>query len=330
MGQGLLGVALVYGTDQRGAADDSTDQGRVDQGTEAGGERRPGDQDRGERVDQFVGEGAEQPAAAARLAGAAGLAAFGLGVGQPVGAAAELLQDGRHRHQVPGGDGRGGCLGVFGQAGGPPHAVTEGQCRRAVDRGEGTNGQHGTVGGECAQCAETRTGQPDAHVLHGHPASHPGGLDDQCGDPQVGADEQVRTPRWQRLRVGDAQAAVRGGERRPVAGDEHHHGAFALQYADRGGQLVVAGQQGVGEGVSFGVTAGHDDPQSGLPGDSRQAVDARCGFRIDPEHGGQGVALGEAEQVSATFAQPAAVVGVAGVAYVELVEGAELPAVESA
>ncbi len=108
LGQGLFGVALVDRADQRGSADHPADEGSVDERTEAGGEHRPGGEHRGERVGQLVDEGPQQAARAGCLAGAGGLPAFGLGVGEAVGSRVELVEDRRHRHQVPGGDRGGG------------------------------------------------------------------------------------------------------------------------------------------------------------------------------------------------------------------------------
>ncbi len=203
----------------------------------------------------------------------------------------------------------------------------KGQGRRAVDRGEGAAWQVDGIGGECGECAETGAGQTDTHVLFCHPAGHPGGLDDQRDAPQVGADQQVRSPRWGCLRFGKAQAAVCRGECRPVCGDQHDHRALALQGAYRFGESVAAGHHCVGA-VPCRVVAGHDEPQPALPGDRRQGVDARCRFRLHPQHRRQGVALGETKQVTAALAQPPAVVGVTGVAGAEAVQRAEPPAVQ--
>ena len=161
-------------------------------------------------------------------------------------------------------------------------------------------------GGERAQRPEAGAGHGQPDVLLGRASGHPGRLDHQGHHPQVGTDQQVRAPRRQVLRRGEPETAVGRAERPAVRGNQHHHRAVALQRAYRLGQPVPAGQHRVGEAVPLLVAAGHDQPQAGVPGGGRQAVDARCGFRLDPQQGGESVAVGEAEQLAAGGAQPVA------------------------
>ncbi|PSK63550.1 hypothetical protein B0E53_04506 [Micromonospora sp. MH33] len=327
LGQRTLGVVLVHRADQRRAAHHPADQRGVDQRAERGGEHRPGGEHRGERVRQLVHERAEQPGWAVPVPGHGTPAAGRLLAGQPIGVRTELVEDDLHRHQVPGGERGRRRTGPVGQPPGPPDAVREGEGGGPVHRREGPAGQPLPVGGERTERSQPGAGHRDPDVLPGHPPGHPGRVDEQGGNPQVVADQQVRAPGRQVLRGGHPQPAVGGPERGPVTGDHRHHRALALQVTDRVGEPGTAGHEGVGEVVPAVVVPGDHEPQAGLARGGRQGVHPRDGLRFDPQHGGEPAALGQPEQPAAVRAQPRAVRGVPRVRHVHPVQRAEPPAV---
>jgi hypothetical protein len=226
-----LGLVALDAADRGVDGEHGGDQGGVEERAGHGGQGRPGDEDRRQRVDDLLGDGGRELARARGDPGRALAAVGGELRGEAgVGAAVEAREHGVAVEAVPRGrvgDRRGWPSR---ERGGLAQAVGEGDHRGRVGR------QHHLLRLGLAQAAERERGaerRADARehdALLGDLAGHRAGVDEEDGVAQVLAEQEVCAPRRPLRIEGEADAHVGAGQRRQRrAGDDGDHTAVALQ-----------------------------------------------------------------------------------------------------